>query len=352
MGFTPRFRKTYVLVAVAGTAAALLTAVGGVLLERRRFGSDDRDAVARIERELVQQFDRSGEALAAIASTIANQRDLIRDAAADEAAARGLFDALERVAPPGTTTATGISVYSPAGEPLSWAGRVSDLPPERTQGPVALFVAPDALGLRLVRVQPVVEGGRGSAATRLGSVVVERLLGADRASPAANDTFLMPASIAPVSVRAAIGDAQRRSDYAFVIPSSDGQVLVEAEIAPADLADARARWRSQTVGWVLVVLTLTTLVCTAPLLEARRRARAAGPLLAATSALVAALLAARYLLRLATVRLVERDVAGQIDLLLWALLLGGTRLARPGPHRAPARRCAARAPAPRHAPRA
>ncbi len=321
MGFTPRFRKTYVLVAVAGTAAALLTAVGGVLLERRRFGSDDRDAVARIERELVQQFNRSGEALAAIASTIANQRDLIRDAAADEAAARGLFDALERAAPPGTTTATGISVYNSAGEPLSWTGRVSDLPPERTQGPAALFVAPDALGLRLVRVQPVVEGGRGSAAARLGSVVVERLLGADRASPAANDTFLMPASIAPVSVRAAIGDAQRRSDYAFVIPSSDGQVLVEAEIAPADLADARARWRSQTVGWVLVVLALTTLVCTAPLLEARRRARTAGPLLAATSALVAALLAARYLLRLAAVRLVELDVAGQIDLLLWSLLL-------------------------------
>ena len=72
---------------------------------------------------------------------------------------------------------------------------------------------------------------------------------------------------------------------------------------------------------MLVVLALTMLVCTAPLLEARRRARAAAPLLAATAGLVAVLLAARYLLAWPTVRLVERDAAGPIDLLLWALLL-------------------------------
>ena len=61
----PRFRTTYLIVALAGVAAAVITAVGGVLLERRRFGVDDRDALARIERELVQQFNRSGAMLAA-----------------------------------------------------------------------------------------------------------------------------------------------------------------------------------------------------------------------------------------------------------------------------------------------
>ena len=184
-----------------------------------------------------------------------------------------------------------------------------------------MFVAPDALGLRLVRVQPVVDQARGQAAARLGSVVVEQLLGADRAAPAAADTFTMPALIAPVSVRAAIGDAQRRSDHRFVIPSADGQLLVEAEIAPGDLASARARWRSRTTGWVLAVLGLTLLVCTAPLLDARRRARAGAALAAATAGLVAVLLASRYVLRLATVRLVAGDAAGPFDLLLWALLL-------------------------------
>ena len=124
-----------------------------------------------------------------------------------------------------------------------------------------------------------------------------------------------------LSVRAAIGDAQRRSAYAFVIPASDGQVLVEAEIAPGDLAAARERWRSRTAGWVLVVLGLTMLLYTAPLLDARRRARATAPLVAATGGLVAVLLTARYVLRLAAVRLVEGDAAGPFDLLLWALLL-------------------------------
>ena len=316
----PRFRTTYLIVALAGVAAALITAAGGVLLERRRFGADDREALARIEGELVQQFNRSGATLAAIAATVAERGVLIRDAGADEAAARQLFEAVESAAPDGTP-ATGISVYNAGGEPLAWTGRVSDLPPERTQGPAALFVAPDALGLRLVRVQPVLDQTRPSAAARLGSVVVEQLLGADRASPSAADTFTMAASIAPVSVRAAIGDAQRRSAYAFVIPASDGQVLVEAEIAPGDLAAARARWQSQTVGWVLVVLGLTMLVCTAPLLDARRRARTRAPLVAATGGLVAVLLTARYALRLAAVRLVEGDAAEPFDLLLWALLL-------------------------------
>ncbi len=320
MGVTPRLRSTYLLVAATGAAAALVTAVGGVVLERRRFGADDRETVARIERELVQQFNRSGAALAAVASDLSDERDLIRGAAADQAAARALFDALERAAPAGTS-ATGITVYNTAGEPLAWTGRVSDLPPERTQGPAALFVAPDALGLRLVRVQPVADASRSSTTTRLGSLVVEQLLGADRVTPGAADTFMMRSSIAPVSVRAAIGGAQRRSDYAFVIPSSDGQVLVEAETAPADVADARARWRSQTVGWVLAVLALTMLVCTGPLLDTRRRARARAPLLAATAGLIGVLLTARYLLRLATVRLVEGDAQGPIDLLLWALLL-------------------------------
>ncbi len=219
-------------------------------------GADDREAVARIERELVQQFNRSGAALAAIASTSPNQRDLIRDAAADEAAARGLFEALERAAPRRHGDRPRASAFTTR-------------PASRSRGPGAFRICrpnarrdrprsssrPMRSGLRLVRVQPVVDGRRASRRRPASGRSSSNNCSAPTAStPAAADTFMMPASIAPVSVRAAIGDAQRRSDYAFVIPSSDGQVLVEAEIAPADLADARARWRSQTVGWVLAVL--------------------------------------------------------------------------------------------------
>ncbi len=46
--------------------------------------------------------------------------------------------------------------------PVAWAGRPSELPLERINGPAALFIAPGPLGFRLVRIQPVV--GRTEAA--------------------------------------------------------------------------------------------------------------------------------------------------------------------------------------------
>jgi signal transduction histidine kinase len=318
VGVTPHIRNIYWRVALGGLAAALLTAVVGGVLERRRFGEGDRAPIARIEQELRRRFDASGAALAAVASRVAERADLIRGASGDEAAARALFD-LVATAVPGTGAAgTGITVYNPAGAPLAWAGRVADLPPERTQGSEALFVAPDALGLRLVHVHPAFDPAR--TTTRLGTVVVEQLLEADRATAAA-DTFVMRGFIAPVSVRSRIGDRQGPSDYAFEIASSNGQVLVEAEVAPADLQAARARWRSRTWGVVFAILSLTVLLCTAPLLDARRRARAAGQLLIPTLGLVAALLGARILLRFATPALIQGEAAGPVDLLLWALLL-------------------------------
>ncbi len=159
---------------------------------------------------------------------------------------------------------------------------------------------------------------------------------------------MMRSSIASVSVRAGIGGAQRRSDYAFVIPSSDGQVLVEAEIAPADVADARARWRSQTVGWVLAVLALTMLVCTGPLLDARRRARAPAPLLAATAGLVGVLLTARYLLRAGDGPARRDRYPGTDRPAALGAVAGRAGVARARPDRAPPRRVAAAAPAARH----
>jgi signal transduction histidine kinase len=319
VGVTPETRKTYLLVAAAGVTTALLTGVTGVVGERQRFGADDRASVARIEQELTARFNRAGAALAGIASTLAARHDLIRSASNDETAARSLFDLVERTSPPGDAPVTGITVYDPLGRPLAWSGRVSDLPPERTLGRAALFVAPDALGLRLVRVQPVNDSARTPG--RVGSVVVEQLLEGTRSITPASDTFTMSASIAPVAVRTSIGDAQRRSDYAFVIPSHDGQVLVEAEIAPAELDAARARWRGQTAGWVLLVLGLTVLVCTAPLLDWRQRSRKIATTLAASGGLLAMLLAARYLLDLATTRLIEDEPATSVDLLLWALFI-------------------------------
>ena len=68
-------------VARAGLVAALLVGAAGWALERTRFGGSDADAVARIEAELRQRFDRSADTLGAIAARVAAQREAIRAAA-------------------------------------------------------------------------------------------------------------------------------------------------------------------------------------------------------------------------------------------------------------------------------
>ena len=51
------------------------------------------------------------------------------------------------------------------------------------------------------------------------------------------------------------------------MPAPDGGSLLEAEVSPADLAAARARWRDGTRAAVLGVLALTLLLCSGPLID-------------------------------------------------------------------------------------
>jgi signal transduction histidine kinase len=294
--------------------------VAGAALVRVRFGDDDRASVSRIERELRRRFDESAATLGAVASHVASRRDLVRMAAGDDGARKALFVAATDAIPAGAPPTTGLTVYGPAGSPLAWAGRASELPKERVQGSAALFVAPDALGPRLVRIEPIVDSSGGGTASRVGSIAVEQLLGAIPVGPGPADTFVLPSSLAPVSVRVRFGESAAPSPYSFVIPSTSGQVLVEAQVAPADLAAARARWRRRTTGAVLALLGLTVLVCAGPLVERRQRARTAPAVLVATMGLVFILAIGRFLLHQAAVQIFG-DAVGPADLLLWALLL-------------------------------
>ena len=73
---------------------------------------------------------------------------LIRAATRDPAAARNLFDALTAALPDEDGRRTGITVYdAKAARPVAWAGRVSDIPRERIDGPATLFVRPGLSGL-------------------------------------------------------------------------------------------------------------------------------------------------------------------------------------------------------------
>ena len=92
-----------------------------------------------------------------MAARVTASRTAIQLAQRDPATATQLFDVVSEALPAEQAGRTGITVYDTAGRPLAWAGRVLDLAKERIGGPAALFVAPGALGPRLVRVEPVVD---------------------------------------------------------------------------------------------------------------------------------------------------------------------------------------------------
>src|SRR3989442_182580 len=309
----------------AGLVAALVVGLSGWALGRARFGASDQDTLRRIESELRRRLGESADTLAGIASRLARRRDAIRDAPRDSAAARQLFDAADLALPEEETGRTGVPIFDTAAMPLAWAGRVSELPKERLNGPPALFVASGALGPRLVHIEPVVISADRTPAARLGTVVVEQLLGPARGAPApAPDTVVVPTSLAPVAVRARAAGAGARSDpYLLLIPSPRGAgVLVEAEVASADLAEAHARWRSGTWSAVWSVLAVTLLLCTGPLLELRRRTRDPRAFGVITGGIGLALIGARLMLWFGAAPILGTDtLTSPLDLLLDALLV-------------------------------
>src|SRR5258706_423839 len=67
--------------------------------------------------------------------------------------------------------------------------------------PAALLVQPGGLGPRLVRIEPFGEGGaRGGV--RVATIVVEQLIGGAEAAPGSGDAFVIPTTLAPVTLRA------------------------------------------------------------------------------------------------------------------------------------------------------
>ena len=128
----------------AGVAAAIVAGVAGFALERARFGASDAAALARVEAELRGRFDASAAMLGSIATRVASDSTVDTTAMRDQAGVRRLFDLAGATLRVDDAGRTGLTIYDPAGSPLAWAGRVSDLPAERVQGSTALLIAPGA----------------------------------------------------------------------------------------------------------------------------------------------------------------------------------------------------------------
>ncbi len=307
-------------VARAGVAAALLVAVAGWAVERYRFGSTDQEAAARVEAELRERFNTSADTLGAIASRAATARGEIAAAPRDAGAVARLFDAVERALPAEQGGRTGVTVYGSSAAPLAWAGRVSDLPTSRISGPAAFFIAPGTLGPRLVRIEPLTD----ASALRVGTIAVEQTIATVPGRPGVADTFVLPTSLVPVTIRIRLplpdGQPPESSVYSFQVPSPGGEPLVDVELSTADLADARGLWRRYTGAAVLGALAITVLLCCGPLADRRSAVRDVPGFLAATLGIVVSVLAARAILSYATALAgSSASIASPADLLLSAL---------------------------------
>jgi signal transduction histidine kinase len=255
-----------------GLLAAALVALAGGALERWMFGPTDAEAAGRVEARVRQQFDAMTGSLVRIARGIADDPAATRGLASGTEGARTLFNLLAGLrAQSPRPDDIAITVYDDTSIARAWSGRPSDVPGDRIAGGQDLFVQRSALGLRLVHIYPIV----GPESRRLGSVAAEHVLSravAGAAIALAEDSF--HTAIAPVTFRLpSEGAGEHQRPGTFVLRTSTTETLVEASVSAADLQRARAGWRRTVVAWVIVILGVTLLLLTGPLLDARLRRR-------------------------------------------------------------------------------
>ncbi len=284
----------------AVVVAALAVGVSGRVVERVRLGATDADTLARVEAELRARFDVDATLLAAVASTAAAGHDAIAAGLIDPSDKR-LFDLVAAALPPEQAGRVGITVYDGASRPIAWAGRVSDLPKSLVTGLPAFATVPGALGPRLVRVEPVSLAPRSGAAplARDATIVVEQSLANPQQTPGPADTAVVPTSIVPVSVRTpfaardVIPDIASSGNFTFNVLAPSGAVLVDAEVARADVNLAREALRNRVWAIALAIFAIALLLSAGPLLDERRRSRTRAGYFALTAIIAAELVAAR-----------------------------------------------------------
>ncbi|MCC7124061.1 MAG: HAMP domain-containing histidine kinase [Acidobacteria bacterium] len=252
---------------LAGGLALLVVALGGgALLERWRLSPTDDAARERVAQSVTASLHQLEAELQVVIDRLqVDDADLLAAAQGEFTAQRRLFDALAAAAP---TPRTGLSmtIYGTAADPLAWTGQPTDLPDLRVQGPEAVFLAPDAQGLRLVRVHPL-PVAQGSA-ERTGAFVLETPIAAG--DPGGLVTI--PSIVGGVPVRYLFESAALAPDE-FALTSRAGTPLAAVRVPQAQAGDSRATFRSRTAAVALAIAGVVLLLLTGPLLDWRRVTR-------------------------------------------------------------------------------
>ena len=279
---------------LTGLACAVAAALGGIAVERARFGPTDEDAMTRVERSVRAEIDSVASALSDIAASVGREPALFDTAAADPAAgARPLLDRADQALQARTAGVFAVTAYRPSGAwPLAWSGVPSEIDIDRIAGAEAFFVAPGPLGLRLVYIKPILDALTGH---RVGVIAAERVISSSRGllTAAPEEGVLSLPTLVPVTVRPYQAGAATEG---FVIQSPLGQPLLVARVTPQAVRDTRIAWRDNISAVVLATLALTLVVSLPPLVRWRLSFRQLTAHLKASGVVLAVLLLGRLLL--------------------------------------------------------
>ena len=272
----------------AGMLAVLVAVAGaGWLLARQQLGATPADTRARVEVELRGRLGALGHALDLAVAPFATEGATVEAAAGGAAeSVDALFDQIAQShAVSHGPAVDSLTIYGAEGTPLAWEGRPASLPTARVAGPAASFLVSTPLGLRLARLEPVLQatGGR----RRVGAVVAESALSTGGTAPGVSASpvpiagRLAPVLFGPVEPHA--GDLN-----AFDVEASDGQPLGTARVSARDLDEARARWWGRVTGVLWAVTAGWLALLWGPLTDWRETVRTRGAFLALTAATGAA----------------------------------------------------------------
>ncbi len=298
----------------AGMFAVLLAGTGAAWrLAEQQLGATPTDTRAHVEAELQGHLADVARALDRAVAPFAAEGAMAEAAASGAGdAVRRLFERMAARRGSDSDAVAALTIYGPDGTPLAWEGRPASLPLSRVTGPAASFLVSTPMGLRLARLEPVLQAT--GARRRVGAVVAEAALSTAGAVPgvSASPTTiagrLAPVLFGPPEPHA--GDAT-----AFDVLTSGGLPLGTARISEGAIAQARARWwgRVTGLGWALVALWLALLW--GPLADWRDAVAGPGPFLSLTLAITSASLAAWWSAQRAL------DVAGISDAPSYRLLV-------------------------------
>ena len=277
---SPSLAPRVVAAGLVGTIGLLLLGAAGILW---RLGPDVDGTARRVEREVRDRFAAHAETLARTVDHLRTRPSLVRHLDATTRDQRALFDAVGEAARlSGPDVA--ITIAAPDGTAIAWAGRPQAVPDAGARIGPTLVLAPGALGLRLVYVEPVrVErdtvwgGGTGSGVSgpprMIGIIAAEQLLArastvdTRNALEARVETSLLPVTLTPTY----LGAARRQADASVVtLQTPAGDDLADVVISHATLRTLRATWWRRLAGLAGVALALTCLVLAGVLAWERR----------------------------------------------------------------------------------